>query len=195
MRTLTRQLFHGAEAPFELGIGEPQRLLGIDRQVSCPVRHREQQVADFLGRGAPPVPAPLRRSSSSILSRTPAASGPVEAHAPARLPSFAARASAGSASGTSRASLGAARHAPRARAPCVLPRRDSVRRANDVRVGEHVRMPHGELVEMASATLAKSNQPRSAPICAWNTTWNSRSPSSDLDVAGARRGRSASATS
>src|SRR5262245_29461862 len=76
-----RELLHGAKAPFELGVGQAQRLFRIDAEMTRPVRHREQQVADLFGLLLRRRLADFAQFFLYLLAHTGGV-GPVEAHAP-----------------------------------------------------------------------------------------------------------------
>src|SRR6185295_5322742 len=106
-RALPRQLFHRAEAPFEFCVCEAQRFLGIDLEMSRPIRNREQQVADLLRATRVRIHRARHRHRVGL--------GQLFFY----LCTHAARASEGSASGTSASSLGEASVRPaRSRALC-----------------------------------------------------------------------------
>ena len=164
-----------------------QRLFRIHLQVPCPswpprtaghraprplppARHRRSRPARW--------PHRPREAPRSTLARTSRASGQSKPTRDARRPSLAARVSAGSARGTpDRARRLRARISARAPAPSAppTPAPGPRQRSAPAKMCGWRRISFSRI---ASATAAKSNQPRSSAMRAWNTTWNSRSPSS-----------------
>ena len=123
-----------------------------------------------------------------IFARTARASDQSKPTRAARRPSFAARVSAGRPAAHRRARLGMRAARGALLRLLLLPdtHQASAARLAPANTCGCRRMSFSC---MPAATAAKSNQPRSSAMRAWNTTWNSRSPSSSRRCRG-RRARS-----
>ena len=178
-----QQVLHVPEATLELATGIAQRDLGVHAQVPRRLRETEEQVPEFLADASLRPVASTARSSPSSSAHLVEHALHVRAsrirRAAAREPSLAARVSAGRPSATpSSAPVLHASSSPLVRLVRFPGTRLFGRGVTGVSSPKTCGCRRSSLSQIAAATSSKSNRPCSSAMRAWNTTWNSRSPSS-----------------